>query len=239
MIKVLIADDEKHAKLRLKKLLSAFGNFFIIIAEAENGDEAISKIIQKKPDVAFLDINMPGVSVFESIPSLKKPPLIVFQTAYEKFAVNAFGINALDYLLKPVSEERFSRTVDKIKKALEKDKFKIKRSKRVIEKISVKFQGTIKVIPIAEIFKISFEQGLSFIYTEKEKFIGDKYLNFYEKLLINQDFFRSSRNDLVNVKFISAIHPMFKGAFEIELMNRDRLKLSRRRATLLKKIVAI
>ena len=112
-------------------------------------------MIQKTPDVAFLDINMPGVSIFKSISSLKKPPVIVFQTAYKKFAARAFGINAVDYLLKPISPERFKQAVAKILIALENGKYKNHETGKAgknIQKISVKIQGAIKVIQVEEKF---------------------------------------------------------------------------------------
>ena len=98
MIKTLIADDEKHARERLKELLVSF-EIFDITAEAATGNEALEKIIMHKPDVAFLDINMPGISVFSTLPSLSHPPIIIFQTAYSEYAVEAYNINALDYIM--------------------------------------------------------------------------------------------------------------------------------------------
>ena len=241
MIRVLLADDEKHIRERLKEMLKKY-NIFTIESEAKNGDEVIKEIISKKPDVAFLDINMPGVSVFESIPSLKNAPIIIFQTAYSEYAVNAFGINALDYLLKPISEERLDQTVEKIKKEinakLKKDNEEsLKEIPSDIENISVKNQGRIKVIPIDEVYKITFEEGFSFIYTYEGRFLSDKYLNYYEELLKDRKFFRVSRSDLINTKYISIIHPMFKGSYVIELKNGAKIKLSRRRAGVLKKLI--
>ena len=97
MITVIIADDETHARERMKELLAANPDFRIN-AEAEDGDQLAAAIVAGKGDVAFLDINMPGVSVFKSIAALKNLPLIVFQTAHAEYAVDAFGVNALDYL---------------------------------------------------------------------------------------------------------------------------------------------
>ncbi len=239
MISVLIADDEKHARERLKSLLQKY-DIFSIDYEAKNGDEVLNLIISKNPDVAFLDINMPGVSVFNSLSSLKEPPIIIFQTAYSEYAVDAFGINALDYLVKPISEERLKITIDKIKKALSLKNAKeeiIEDSKNNIQKISVKQDGKIKVISINDIYKITFEEGFSFIYTYEGRFLSDKYLNYFEDVLKNKGFYRVNRNDIINTKNISVIHPMFKGNYEVELINGAKIKLSRRRAGKLKKII--
>ena len=238
MISVLIADDEKHARDRLKILLKKY-DILSIDHEAKNGDEVIQLIISKNPDVVFLDINMPGISVFNTLSSLKDPPLIIFQTAYSEYAVEAYGINALDYLVKPISEERLTKTVDKIKNAItQKNKSnKDYYAKNDIQKISVRQYGKIKVISISDIYKITFEEGFSFIYTYEGRFLTDKYLNYFEELLKDKGFFRVNRNDIINTKNISLIHPMFKGNYVIELINGAKIKLSRRRANSLKKII--
>jgi two-component system, LytTR family, response regulator len=237
MIKVLIADDEKHARERLKELLLRF-NIFTIESEAKNGDEVIQKIISEKPDVVFLDINMPGVSVFTSISSLKDPPVIVFQTAHSEYAVNAFGINALDYILKPVSEERLKISVSKILKALSASDSEKKSEQKINEfkltTIAVKNGSIIKLLPINEIYFITFDEGISFIHTASEKFIDDKYLNYYEANLDENIFFRANRKDLININHINSIHPMFNGNYIIEMKNSTKIILSRRRTKELK-----
>ena len=238
MISVLIADDEKHARDRLKSLLQKY-DIFSLDYEAKNGDEVIQQIISKNPDVVFLDINMPGVSVFNSLSSLKNPPIIIFQTAYSKYAVDAYGINALDYLVKPISEERLTKTVNKIKNTINHKNISNNEiyKKNDIQKISVRHHGKIKVISINDIYKITFEEGFSFIYTYEGRFLADKYLNYFEEILKDKGFFRVSRNDIINTKNISLIHPMFKGNYVIELINGAKIKLSRRRAKSLKKII--
>ena len=162
MIKTLIADDEKHAIDRLKDLLADFDQFQII-AEAKDGIGALEKIVSLKPDVAFLDINMPGVSIFKTISSLSTPPLIIFQTAHSKYAADAFDIDALDYLLKPVSRARFSKAVSKIMEKLSSAEGHPVVKEQAegpagvpgpIEKMSIKIQEASKIIPVREIEKI-------------------------------------------------------------------------------------
>jgi DNA-binding LytR/AlgR family response regulator len=238
MIKILIADDEAHARDRLKELIGKY-EFMDIQFEAKNGDEVIQLLISNKIDVAFLDINMPGVSVFNSISSLKNPPLIIFQTAYSEFAVDAFRINVLDYLLKPVSEERLKSAVDKIVERLKikNDTDRRPEKKSSVTSISVKSGSVIKILPVEEIYHITFEEGFCFIYTEKERFLADKFLNFYEEELKDSNFFRTNRKDLINLKFINTIHPMFNGNFIIEMKNKAQIALSRRRTKELKDII--
>ena len=236
-IKTIIADDEKHARERLRELLESFG-LFHIIGEASTGQEALEMMILHKPDVAFLDINMPGISVFNSISSLNKPPLIVFQTAYSEYAAEAFDVNALDYLMKPFSIERLDRTVQKIKETLTyKQQASVKKETEQtrIERIGVRDRGAIQFIPIKDIQKILVEDGLCFIYTHEKRHVSDKSLKYFEEKLCEQGFFRTSRAHLVNLDCIKSIHPMFQGSYVIELKDKSRVDLSRRQARVLRK----
>jgi len=238
MINILIADDEQPAIERLKDLIADYEQLNII-AEVNDGNKALEKIVSLKPDVAFLDINMPGISVFNTISSLQNPPIIIFQTAHSKYATEAFDINALDYLLKPISRKRFKQAVTKIKEKLKtsepNDKPAPLPGKNPSEKISVKVNGVIKIISVCDITKICFEEGLSFLYTPKDQFISDKSLNYYEKKLKGMNFFRTNRANLVNLDFVTTIHKAFKGAYFIEFQDGTRIDLSRRKAQILKK----
>lgn len=248
MITVLIADDEKHGRERLKKLLSEFKEL-TLVGEAANGDEALQQIILQKPDAAFLDIQMPGTSVFNTLSSIKDPPLIVFQTAHADYAVDAFGINAVDYILKPVRKERLAQAIEKVTKALQSTKTQTgapgetqeQEKKEEIKEgplsISVKLGGTITIVPVEEIFRISFEDGFCYVYTDEKRFFSDKPLVYYEEKLESRGFYRVNRNDLINTHFIQTIHKMFHGNYIIELSNKNKVKLARRRVGTLKKIV--
>lgn len=244
MIKTLIADDEKHARERLKDLLAPY-NEFKIAAEAKNGNQALEMIIVHQPQVAFLDINMPGISVFNSIPSLNQPPIIIFQTAYSEYAVEAFNINALDYLMKPVSRERLEKTIHKIREKLSTHARSSERpdpgshhsTADKTDRISIHTRGKIKIIPIQDIRKICFEDGLSFIYTPEGRFMTDRFLNYYEAKLADSGFFRTNRANLVNLSYIESIHKMFKSRYLVELKDKSRVDLSRRKAVELKKLI--
>ena len=239
MINVIIADDEKHARERLRELLEESG-FFNIAGEASTSHEAFEMIVTQKPDVAFLDIDMPGISIFDTISSLNDPPIIIFQTAYSEYAAEAFNINALDYLMKPLRRDRMNQAVQKIQ---ERMSLKIEESEKKVpdasklEKITVRDRGAIKLVQVKDILKICFEEGLCFIYTDERKFLSDKTLTHYEERLKDQGFFRSSRANLVNLDFIEKIHPMFQGSYLIELKDKSRVELSRRKAQILKKMI--
>ncbi|MBD3346529.1 MAG: response regulator [Chitinivibrionales bacterium] len=198
-------------------------------------------IIAHKPQVAFLDITMPGISVFNSLQSLQKPPLIVFQTAYSEHAARAFEIDALDYLLKPVRYERLEKTVAKIQAKLTSDATDESDPSdslvKPVEQVTIKIGGKTKVIPTHDIVRISFEDGFCYLYTNSEKLISDKYLNYYEEKLRGGRFYRTSRTDIINLDHITVIHRLFQGMYTIELKNGMQIDLSRRKAQLLKKII--
>ncbi len=240
MITAIIADDETPSRERLRELLSRF-NTFEIIGEAHDGNEALQLIITHKPAVAFLDINMPGMSVFQSIPSLQNPPLVVFQTAYSEHAADAFEINALDYLLKPIRFERLEKAVAKIidkQAALNKGKQAPEEiSAKPADHVSISIGGKTRLIPVKDIIRISMEDGFCYIHTLQEKLISDRYLNFYEEKLGAAHFFRTSRTDIINLNHISVIHKEFQGMYAVELNNGTHIDVSRRKAQQLRKIV--
>ena len=240
MITAILADDELHARERLKDLLDRTGAFDIV-AEGADGNEALNLIITHKPKVAFLDINMPGISVFQSLPSLVEPPLIIFQTAYSEYAADAFDIDALDYLIKPVRFERLEKTVAKIRDRLasgipEHDSTATDALPKV-NQVTVKVGDKTKVIPVADIVRMSFENGFCYIYTFNEKLISDKYLTYYEEKLKGNRFFRTSRTDIINLDRIATIHKMFQGMYTVELQNGMQIELSRRKAQQLRQII--
>ena len=221
-------------------MLGLFG-VFDIVAEGSDGNEALDLIITYKPQVAFLDINMPGISLFQSIPSLNNPPLVVFQTAYSEHAAQAFDIEALDYLMKPVRFERLEKAVAKIRTRLAastSDRVKSAEiSGRPAEQVTVTVNGKTRVIATDDIIRISFENGFCYIYTTGEKLISDKFLNYYERKLSGGRFFRTSRTDIINLNQILMIHKLLPGMYSIELKNGMQIELSRRKAKTLKTII--
>jgi len=241
MITTLIADDESHARERLRVLLDRFGTFEVI-AEALDGNEALHHIIAGKPQVAFLDINMPGISVFSSLPSLQDPPLIVFQTAYSEHAANAFDIDAVDYLLKPVRYERLEKAVTRIRSRLASRAVDQSASfgapARPMEQVTITVGGQTRVIAAGDIIRVSFENGFCYLHTHDEKLISDKYLSHYEEKLCPQGgrFFRASRTDIINLDYVVLIKREFQGVFIIELKNGMQVDLSRRKAQQLRKV---
>jgi DNA-binding LytR/AlgR family response regulator len=240
MIRAIIADDEALARERLREQLERFAEFDIV-AEATDGTEALSAIVTHEPDVAFLDINMPGVSVFASLRSLQEPPLIVFQTAYSEHAATAFDIEALDYLLKPVRHERLQQTVARIREKLAERSADRPQQADVPQKpasrIAVTVNGRTSVIAAEDITRISSEGGFCYIHVRGDRLMSDRYLNYYEGKLKAGRFFRLSRTELINLDHIATIHKDLPGLYTVELKNGMKVDVSRRRAQALRAIV--
>jgi two-component system LytT family response regulator len=244
MITAIIADDEAHARERLRELLGRFEGAFEILAEAGDGNEALQLIVNHKPHVAFLDINMPGISVFQSMASLQHPPLIVFQTAYSEHAARAFEIDALDYLLKPVRLERLEKTVAKIIERLTAAAPEPQKPAETggtgaaADHVSVTAAGKTRIVAASDIVRISVEEGFCCIYAAGEKLMSDKYLNHFEEKLGNGSFFRTSRTDLVNLRRIAMIQKEYDSSV-IVMQDGSRVEVSRRKAQELKRIMDI
>lgn len=222
-MKTILIDDEPLAIGRLKRLLGKFEDFEII-AEAKNGQEGLEKITQLKPDVIFLDIEMPEMTGFEMLAQLDFMPLVVFATAYDQYAIRAFEENSIDYLLKPIETERLEKTVEKLRKLKSNtsdssmnnsllqliEQFKPKKD---IHSISVKSGEKILFIPLTEISFFEAEDKYVFLNTTD----GKQYLTNYtiasleEKL--PENFIRVSRSSIINSLLIKELQKYFSGKY--------------------------
>lgn len=222
-MKTILIDDEPLAIGRLKRLLGKFEDFEII-AEAKNGQEGLEKITQLKPDVIFLDIEMPEMTGFEMLAQLDFMPLVVFATAYDQYAIRAFEENSIDYLLKPIETERLEKTVEKLHKLKSNsgnssvnnsllqliEQFKPKKD---IHSISVKSGEKILFIPLTEISFFEAEDKYVFLNTTD----GKQYLTNYtiasleEKL--PENFIRVSRSSIINSLLIKELQKYFSGKY--------------------------
>lgn len=222
-MKTILIDDEPLAIGRLKRLLGKFEDFEVI-AEAKNGQEGLEKIMQLKPDVIFLDIEMPEMTGFEMLAQLDFMPLVVFATAYDQYAIRAFEENSIDYLLKPIETERLEKTVEKLRKLKANsgnssvnnsllqliEQFKPKKD---IHSISVKSGEKILFIPLTEISFFEAEDKYVFLNTTD----GKQYLTNYtiasleEKL--PENFIRVSRSSIINSLLIKELQKYFSGKY--------------------------
>lgn len=235
-IKVIIIDDEELARTVVRKYLTAF-NVIEIIDECANGFEAIKKINENKPDLIFLDIQMPKISGFEMLEVIDDPPAIIFTTAYDKYAIKAFEVNAVDYLLKPFSQERFNESVNK---ALERIKNKDLQSKSVeklvnydlnekefLERIVVKDGTKIIVVPVDDVKYLEAQDDYVMIHSENGKFMKQKTMKYFEEHLDPNNFIRVHRSYIVSLPRINKIESYQKDSYRIVLNDNEKLPVSR------------
>jgi len=238
MIRCIIVDDEDLARTYMRRLLEAHDDFNIA-GEASNGIEALESIAELQPDVVFLDIEMPALNAFDVIAQLQRPPLIVFTTAFDKYAVNAFDANALDYLLKPIQPVRLAQAVDKVRATLEKPREEyqsmLQRKLKAMRdgppsKLAARFGRRIVLLAPREVLYIAVEDQIVFYYTQKDRFTSDRTLSELEEMLVPAGFFRVSRSAMVNLNHARELLPWSSGTWRVKLSNGAELDVSRERS---------
>ena len=235
-MKTVIIEDEELATKGLKNLLSDYTDFFDVVAIASNGEEAADMVRRHKPELIFLDIEMPVFNGFEVLKRLKTMPLIVFTTAYDAFAIKAFEENSVDYLLKPIEKQRFDLTVEKLKqKRLEKinqvdfQKFtsllQSFETQKEIHSLTVKVGEKLLFISIAEIAWFFAEERYVFLNTMD----GKQYLTNYTiqnlEEMLPKEFIRVSRSTIINSKHILEAQRFFTGNYVIILKDAKKSKI--------------
>lgn len=245
-LRTLIVDDEAPARERLREFLSQ-NDMVDLIGEAEDGIKAVELIEERNPDLVLLDIQMPGLDGFGVIKMLKKPPLVVFVTAYDQYAIQAFEVNALDYLLKPFTRTRVGGAVERAyRELLKKIDFSTKidglfqtltEQKRYLERIAVRSEGKILVIDADEIDWASAERGQIVIYAKDRKYFTNYTLDELQSRLNPKTFFRVHRSAIVNLTKVKEIIPWFAGSYRVKLTTGAEVDLSRSQAKELRKII--
>ena len=236
----ILIDDEPLAISRLRRLLTKFEDSFDIIGEAHNGAEGLALVETKRPNVIFLDIEMPLLNGFEMLSRLTYMPLVVFATAYDQYAIRAFEEHSVDYLLKPVENERLERTVQKIRSFIELNEtvanqpgtdnlmrlLEQMKPKKEIYSISVKTGDKIRLIPLSDIAFFEAEDKYVFLSTTD----GQKFLTNYTVTTLTEKlpemFVRISRSALVNSHKITEIHRHFDGKFILVLSDKKTTRLT-------------
>lgn len=222
-VKVLIVDDELYNRDELKHLLEGFSSLQIV-GEAESGETALVKAIQLQPDVVFLDVEMPkmdGMQVAKAFAELKKPPLIVFATAYPQFAAEAFRYDALDYLLKPYDEEQLQETVHRILRKLGRDREPD--TGRATGKLAVEADGEILYIDPTDILYMVRDEKLTKLIAKEGVYETKVPLKDLENRLGHYGFFRIHKSFLVNLQYVTRLTPWFNGAYQLEIKGRKEL----------------
>jgi two-component system LytT family response regulator len=236
MYKTLLIDDEQIALGRLKRLLSHFEGVFELMGEALNGHEGIQKIESLKPDLIFLDIEMPLMTGFEMLSRLTYMPLVVFVTAYDQYAIKAFEENSIDYLLKPVEKERLAKTIEKLKTLKpEQGKSLTHESllqligqmtpKKEIHSISVKSGEKILFIPLTDISFFQAEDKYVLLNTiDSKQYIMNYTISSLEEKLPSS-FIRISRSTIVNTARIKELERYFSGKYLVIMNDQKQSKI--------------
>jgi DNA-binding LytR/AlgR family response regulator len=250
-LRIVIADDERPARYFLKGILQDFEDVEIV-GEAENGADAIEIIKKVKPDLALLDLQMPEFSGLEVVKFLRKSelPLVAFVTAHDEFAVQAFEVNAIDYLLKPIEKARLRETLNRAHERLEQTDFREKESanlkaaieiyeatapKEILRRIPVKLRDEILLISVSEIASIIADGELLHITDlNNKKYIINFRLKDIEARLEPNKFVRLSRGALVNLEMIAKISPMPGGTYLVLLKNGQEISSSRLQSRILR-----
>ena len=235
-IKAIIIEDEKLARDLLAGYLSDFDRIEVI-GEYDNGFSGLKAINELHPDVIFLDIQMPKLTGFEMLELLEYRPEIIFTTAYDQYAIKAFEQNALDYLLKPYSRERFTEAIDKLFERIDTDENKgghlarirkhFEESEETIYRVVIKKSGKIHVISTDKIDYFEAQDDYVMIYTPSERFLKQQTMKYFEKHLNSDAFIRVHRSYIVNVQSIDRIEPYEKTNFILILKNGSKVPVSR------------
>jgi two-component system LytT family response regulator len=226
-IKVIIVDDERSSREELKRALKIYEDF-ILIGEAENADDAKDLIETEMPDLIFLDIQMPEKSGFDLLESLDNAPAVLFTTAYNEYAVQAFEVNALDYLLKPIREERFVKAIEKIRNTIkQKD---LSNAVTSDQKIFIKDGEKRFFIQLDEIYLIESLENYTRLYFQGKKALQRRSLRQWEALLDETVFFRINRTEIINIKHILEVNQTSSGRLEVKLKTGELLEVSNRQS---------
>jgi two-component system LytT family response regulator len=236
-IKVIIVDDERLSREELKNALKPYEDF-VLISEAENADDAKDLIETEMPDLIFLDIHMPEKSGFDLLESLDNVPAVLFTTAYNQYAVQAFEVNALDYLMKPIREERFAKAIEKVRNTISL-KSSLNNSDKKDRKIFIKDGEKRFFIQLDEIYLIESLENYTRLFFQGKKALQRRSLRHWEEMLDETIFFRINRTEIVNINYIQEVNRTIGGRLEVKLKTGELLKVSNRQAVKFKNINAI
>lgn len=241
-IKAIIIDDERLARTELKKLLQEFSDISII-DEAANADEGVEKIETQSPDLIFLDIQMPGKTGFDLLGELDKAPHVIFTTAYDEYALKAFEVNALDYLLKPIEPKRLSDAIQKLQYEISKEReglngFLNRGPLTENDQVFVKDGERCWFVKLNEIRLFESVGNYAKVFFATNKPLILKSLNALEERLDERVFFRANRKHIINLRWIEKIEPYFNGGLLVELKGGEKIEVSRRQTVKFKEMMS-
>lgn len=238
-LETIIIEDEKPARDLLRAYLEEYEQMEII-GEYDNGFEGLKAVNEKKPDVIFLDVQMPKLTGFEMLEVLEHNPEVIFTTAYDQYAIQAFEQNAVDYLLKPFSRGRFKEAIGKLgarfekadkhegaKRNIEKIKIHLAEGEEKLHRVVIKKSGKIHVISTGNISYLEAQDDYVMIYTNDGKYLKQQTMKYFEKHLDPEQFVRVHRSYIVNVTNIERIEPYEKSNYILILKDGNKVPVSR------------
>ncbi len=238
-MKALIVDDERLARTELSRLLSKFKEIQIV-GEAVNAEDAIKKIKELKPELVFLDIQMPGKTGFEMLEELDVVPKIIFTTAYDEYALKAFEYNALDYLLKPIEEKRLEDAIKKVTKS--ETATNIEPPPDILkpeDQVFVKDGDRCWFVRLEEVRLFESEGNYVRLYFGENKPLILRTLNYLDERLDPRTFFRANRKHIINLKWVENIEPWLNGGLLVKLKGGQKVEVSRRQSIKFKEMLSL
>ena len=245
-IRTLIGDDEAPARERLKRYLANLEGVEVI-GEAGDGVQAVEMIEAQSPELVLLDVEMPGLDGFGVIEAVEDPPAVIFVTAYDQYAIRAFEVHALDYLLKPFSRERLAKAIGRARKALAEGQDLSARLRPLLEdlaaegryltRMAVRDRDRIRVLEAARIDWIGIKDERVMVHVGDQVYPVRRTLTELEARLDPERFFRAHRSAIVNLDRVQEIIPWFKGSHILRLTTGAEVDLSRAQARALRKIL--
>src|SRR5215204_6097634 len=243
-MRAIIIDDERLARSELKKLLADYPEIEVI-AEAANAAEGIEKIESLSPDLVFLDIQMPGKTGFDMLAEVDRAPHVIFTTAYDEYALKAFEVNALDYLLKPVEPKRLADAIQKLHMQEDRDNhvstsINVNRSLLTeADQVFVKDGERCWFVKLGEIRLFESVGNYAKVFFGPHKPLILKSLNALEERLDERTFFRANRKHIVNLRLIDKVEPYFNGGLLLEMKGGEKIEVSRRQTVKFKEMMSL
>jgi len=236
-MKALIIDDERLARAELRRLLAAHPEIEIV-GEARNGEEALGLIGKLAPGLLFLDIQMPGLGGFDLLERLEDMPHVIFTTAYDQYAIQAFEVSALDYLLKPIAPARLAAALAKLRPRGDAHPGGHTDSRR-LERVFVRDGERCWIVNLPEIFLLESEGNYTRVCFGSDRPLIRRSLNVMEEQLDPALFFRANRHQIVNLKWIEKVDLGIAGGLSVTLRGGRTVEMSRRQSTRLREILSL
>jgi two-component system LytT family response regulator len=242
-MRAIIIDDERLARTELRKLLQDYPEVEVV-DEAANADEGITKIDTLQPDLVFLDIQMPGKTGFDMLAELERAPHVIFTTAYDEYALKAFEVNALDYLLKPIEPKRLADAMQKLHVAEVKENHILPENFNQsilteVDQVFVKDGERCWFVKLSDIRLFESVGNYAKVFFGANKPLILKSLNALEERLDPKTFFRANRKHIVNLRMIEKIEPYFNGGLLLELKGGEKIEVSRRQTVKFKEMMSL